>query len=381
MKQAMEHGRSGPEVAPVRGRAQLKQFIDLAWDIYQGDPNWVAPIRSELARMLDPARHPFWERAERELFVVRRAGRAVGRVAAILDRAHNEFSAERACAFGFFECRDDQDAAEALLLAVADWARARGLEFVRGPLNPSTNYETGLLVAGFDSPPGLMMPYNPDYYPRLLAGCGLSKEKDLFSYLLTRQEGIPQWMLDLSARINQRGGVVYRQADMARLPDEVRLMNRIYAECWSENWGFSPMSDQEIEEQARALKRIAVPELVMFIEVDGEPAGCFLALPDFNPLLRRLDGVLGPSALVKKWLFWKEIKGVRVLLFGVRKKYRAMGLPLAGVLRFMDLAHRFTRYDYLEAGWTLEDNDEVNTLIEDFGGRLHKRYRVYRRDL
>src|SRR3990172_947996 len=174
---------AGIEIVVVEGSSELKDFIDLPWNLYAEYPRGVPPLKKEVRRLLDPRRHPFWSSAERRLFLARRGSQAVGRIAGIIDRRYNEFHGEQMGIWGFFECADDPAAAAALFSAVETWARRKGMAFVRGPLNPSTNYEVGLLVEGFDYPPALMMTYNPPYYSRLVELCGFSKEKDLFAFL------------------------------------------------------------------------------------------------------------------------------------------------------------------------------------------------------
>ncbi len=201
---------AGIEIITVERRSELKDFIDLPWKIYAEYPKWVPPLKKEVRRMLDPGIHPFWEFSERILFLARRGSETVGRIAGIIDRHHNEFHGEQMGIWGFFECADDPEAAASLFSSVETWVRRKGMTFVRGPLNPSTNYEAGLLIEGFDYPPALMMTYNPPYYPRLVESCGFTKEKDLFAFLVDGDYRLPEWMDSLAERMAQKKGIHIR---------------------------------------------------------------------------------------------------------------------------------------------------------------------------
>jgi hypothetical protein len=372
---------SGLEVRPVNRRAELRAFIELPWDIYRNDPNWVPPIKSSLAALLNPRKHPFWKFSERELFLAIRGSEPVGRIAAIVDGNYNQYHGERMGAWGFFECARDPEAAAALFRAAEDWARLKKMSFLRGPLNPSTNYEVGLLVQGFDSPPCLMMPYNPGYYLELVHFCGFRKEKDLLAYRFTSEYEPPGWVRDMAQRLSQKGDMIIRHMDPKRFGSEVRLMNRIYMECWADNWGFVPMSDDELEVSAREMAYIFDPDLGFFL-YDGEEAiGVCLILPDINPLLKRFNGTGGLLALLRKYLHWSEVSGMRGLMLGVKPAFRQMGAPFVMFDHLMQVLRAKEQFRYIELGWNLEDNDAINLLYEEGGGKPYKRYRIYRKDL
>ena len=372
---------AGIEVVPVRSRSQMKSFIDLPWSIYQGDPNWIPPIRPIVAKLLDPDRHPFWTSARRELFLAMRGSSPVGRIAAIVDDTYNSYHGERMGAWGFFECINDPEAAVALFSAVEKWARNEGMEFLRGPLNPSTNYEVGLLVQGFDTPPGLGMTYNPPYYVELVHFSGFKKEKDLLSYLVTRSFQLPEWALELGKRLAEKGEITIRKPSFKDFDTELMLLNRIYNECWARNWGFVPMTVEEMRDSIKEMMPFADTDLTFFIQHRNDVVGVCFILPDISPLLKRFDGHLGLSALIKKYRYGSEIKGVRGLIFGVKEEYRQTGVPFVAFNYLIEMAKKKEHYQYIELGWNLEDNEAINRLYEEGGARPHKRHRIYRRDL
>ncbi len=369
------------EIITVERRSELKDFIDLPWKIYAEYPKWVPPLKKEVRRMLDPSIHPFWEFSERTLFLARRGSETVGRIAGIIDRHHNEFHGEQMGIWGFFECADDPEVAEALFSSVESWVRRKGMTFVRGPLNPSTNYEVGLLIDGFDYPPSLMMTYNPPYYPRLVESCGFTKEKDLFSFLVEGAYRLPEWMDKFAERMAQKKGIRIRSFRLKDPVPELALVREIYNDCWSGNWGYVPMSDNETLEMGKSMVKIGDPDLAFFIYYEDEPAGICVVLPDINPLLKRLNGRIGVQGLLKVLLYKREITGLRGLLFGTKEKYRQLGIPMLALRHLYEAVRKKDTYRYMELGWTLEDNESINFLVEEGGARIHTKYRIYRKSL
>ncbi|OGV79546.1 MAG: acyl-CoA N-acyltransferase [Lentisphaerae bacterium RIFOXYB12_FULL_65_16] len=372
---------AGIEIVVVEGRSELGDFIDFPWKIYAQYPKWVPPLKKEVRRLLDPRRHPFWASAERRLFLARRGSETVGRIAAIIDRRYNELHDEKMGIWGFFECIDDPVAAAALFSAVETWAHEKGMAFVRGPLNPSTNYEVGLLIEGFDHPPAVMMTYNPPYYPKLAESCGFTKEKDLVAFLIDGDYRLPEWMDSLAARIAQKKGVSIRRFRPKDQNAEFALVKEIYNASWSGNWGFVPLSDDEMRDIQKSVMTFADPDLAFFIYYEADPAAVCVIFPDINPLLKRLNGRIGLLGLLKAILYRREITGLRCLMFGIKDKYRQMGLPLLAVRHIYEVVRKKGKYRSVELGWTLEDNEDVNALLEEAGARRYKKYRIFRKPL
>jgi len=369
------------EIITVESRSEIRDFIDLPWQIYAGDPHWVPPLKKDVRRLLDPRKHPFWEFSERILFLARRGARTVGRIAGIIDRHHNEFHNEQMGVWGFFECDDDPEAASSLFSAVETWLRRKGMTFVRGPLNPSINYEAGLLIDGFEHTPALMMTYNPSYYIRLIESCGFTREKDLFSFMIDGAYRLPEWLDSLAARLARKKGIHIRPFRVKDPVPELALVREIFNDCWSDNWGYVPLSDHEIREIGRDLVKIADPDLAFFLYYEDEPAGVCVVLPDINPLLKRFNGSIGLSGLLKFLIYRREITGLRALLFGVKEKYRQMGLPILAFSHLYEAVRKKETYRYMELGWTLEDNEAINSLVEEAGARIHKKYSLFRKSL
>jgi len=371
-------------VRPARGRAGRAAFVGLPWRLYREDPLWVPPLRSQVRALLDQRRHPFYaggEAAEIQPFVAWEGPDPVGRVAAIVNHAHNRVHGERIAFFGFFECIDRPDVARGLLAAVEAWAAERALVAVRGPVNPSTNYECGLLVDGFHRPPVLMMTYNPDWYPRLIEGAGYAKAKDLLAYISPVHGGSLERLERLADRTRRRvPGLETRPVDLSRFDAEIRLVQEIYNAAWERNWGFVPMSDAEIRTLGKELKALVHPELVRFASVDGEPVGFLLAVPDWNPVLADLDGspLRHPLRALRHLLFTKatDLEGLRLITLGIKEAHRKRGIE--GVLFAESLrAGLELGYRWAEYSWILEDNELTKRAVRLMDGEQYKVYRVY----
>lgn len=365
------------DIIAVSGRSDMTDFIGLPWKIYAECPQWVPPLKKEVRRMLDPLKHPFWEFSERILFLARRGSETVGRIVGVIDRHYNQCHGEKMGIWGFFECVDDAEAAAALFSSVEAWAHQKGMNFMRGPLSPSMNYETGLLIEGFDYPPAVMMSYNPPYYQRLVESCGFKKEKDLFAFEIDGEYHLPDWMERLAGKIAKKNGVHIRNVNTKDRDGEFALIREIYNDSWSGNWGFVPLSVHEMQDIQKSVRPFADPDLVFFIYYEDDPAAVCVIFPDINPLLKRLDGRIGLLGLPKALIYRREISGLRLLMFGIKEKYRQLGFPMLAFHHIYQIAREKSRYTHLEMGWTLEDNEAINSLIEEAGGRRHKKYRIF----
>jgi GNAT superfamily N-acetyltransferase len=366
----------GIEVVPVEGKQATGRFIQLPYDLYRGDPHWVPPLRMAVKELLDREKHPFYANAETQLYLAVQDGRVVGRVAAILDRAHNRFHQENAGFFGFYESIDDAGVALALLSQARTWVRGKGADFLRGPVNPSTNYECGMLVDGFDSDPMVMMTYNPAFYPALMEKTGLRKAKDLYAYLSNAQT-IETGKIDRVAdRVLASTQVRVRQIDLKHYQADVERVWEVYNSAWEKNWGFIPMSREEFMLMGKEMKMILKPELVLIGEVGGRVVGFALALPDANQAMKPAGGKLFPTGLLKILYYQRLIRSVRVLVLGIVEEYRTSGLGAAFYATLIRNARKLG-YGDCEMSWILEDNTLMNRSLEVMGAKRYKTYRLY----
>ncbi len=365
-------------VRPVASAADLRRFIAFPYRLHRGDPLWVPPLRMDVRKLLSREKNPFFQHSEAAYFLAESragGGEIVGRIAAIHNRRHNEFHDNATGFFGFFECANDQAVADALFAAAADWLRARGLTVMRGPASFSTNDECGLLVEGFDTPATIMNPQNPRYYVDLVEGAGFVRSKDLHQFQTVSPQ-IPERLLRGARLIMERKGLSLRKIDMKHFTDEVERIKQIYNSAWERNWGFIPMTDDEIDHMAAALKPVVVPDLVVFVERGAEVIGFAAALPDFNVALKSNPSGRFFPGIVK--ILWKsrKIKRIRILLLGLREEYRKTGADALMYHWIWEKGYRLG-YRWAEAGWILEDNAAMKNGLLRMGFDPYKTLRFY----
>jgi len=367
---------SSPVIEKVDGRRGLKEFIRFPWEVYENDPNWVPPLVLDLKEKLDKKKNPFFAHAEMDLFLARRDGRVTGRIAAILDNNHNAFHGERVVFFGLYESLNDPETAGALLGAVAGWGKARGLDTIRGPMNLSMNDECAFLLEGFDSPPAVMMPYNPRYYLDLMERCGLVKAKDLYAFYGDKDHQAAGKIQETVDRIRRETRITVRPLTRKTLRRDTEKIMHIYNNAWERNWGFVPWTPEEIEHMVGKLKQVADLRLILIAEDGGRPVGFAFALPNLNEAIKKIDGRLTPLGVLKFLYYKRKIKGVRALVFGILKEYRQTGVSYL-LYSELDKIVFSAGYEWAETSWQLEDNDLVNRFALSVGGRLYKKYRIF----
>jgi GNAT superfamily N-acetyltransferase len=358
----------------------LDVFIDYPYALFKDHPYWVGDLKRDVRHMLETG-HPFWRHGVRKLFMVFRNGVPAGRIAAIVNHAHNNFHADRAGFFGFFDCENDKEAAAALFAAASAWLKTKGLDSIVGPVNPSTNETCGMLSEGFDFPPMVMMPYNPPYYLELAEAAGFAKAKDLYAYKYSVAQGIPERFEKILARANRDGKVTIHFADVKTLDKAIDEVKDVYNSAWEKNWGFVPMTAEEMDDLAKALKPMLKPEYLYFAHYEGKPAGFVLLLPDFNIALKHVGGALGPlNILPFLYRFSFKLNRGRMLTLGVKKEFRGKGIELV-LIKQAILAAKKMGWEYGEMSWTLEDNPLINSVIEALGSTLYRKYRIYEKKL
>ncbi len=369
-------------VVPADGRKEFRRFLDLPYRIYEGDPNWVAPLLRDMKVMFDRGKHPFHQHSEVQPFIALRGDETVGRVVAIHNRNHVKYHEESVGFFGFFECVDEQKVANALLATASDWLRERGLAVIRGPASFSTNEMAALLVDGFERPPTIMMPYNPEYYEDLIQNAGFHAAMDMVAYYLDNNIP-PEFLLKREERLAKRLKVSLRTLRKDDFAAELDRVLYVYNKAWEKNWGFVPMTDAEIRFMAEELK-VAVmkdPEQVIFAQnEEGEPIGFTLWLKDYNQALIKARGRLFPFGLLKVLRRAKSIDMCRVLTLGLVEEYRGKGIDSLLILRTFreGVAKGMTAGEF---GWILEHNYPMRKPLEKMGSTVYKRYRMYDRDI
>ena len=370
-------------VTPVEGRRELREFILLPFRLYQGVEQWVPPLISERKRHLDRRRNPFFQHADAEYWLARRNGRVVGRITAQVDQRFNEFQDNDWGMFGFFECEDDPEVATALLDVARQWLRERGRDHMIGPLDFSTNDECGVLVEGFELRPQILENWHHPYYGALLEGCGLEKAMDLYKWSLhvSDRDSVLPVIWELADKLEPEHGITIRGMRKNDVQGEVERFMEIYNAAWERNWGFVPLTTAEIEHYAKELKPVLDENWAMVAETkDGEVAGIALTLPDFNQVLKKLNGRLLPFGWIRALREKSQVDAVRVFALGVKPEFQHTGVAAALYARHFDMAAA-TPQSGGEMGWILETNKPMNKAMEAMGGEIVKKYRIYGEDL
>jgi GNAT superfamily N-acetyltransferase len=368
-------------ISTVQSKKDLMNFIKFPWDIYKNDPYWVPHLIMDRKKILDKKKNPFFLHAEAEYFLAKRDNKITGRIAAIKNDLHNKEHNDNVGFFGFFECENNQETANKLFDAAEEWLRTKGFTTMRGPANPSSNDEYGLLIDGFEDSPRLLMTYNPKYYISLIESYGFRKAKDLYAYKLENKKVVASEKLERVQEIaKKRSGIKIRELDMKNFSKELENFKEVYNKTWEPNWGFVPMTDDEIDAMAKDLKPLVEPSLVLFGEINNKIIGFALVMLDYNQIFKEMNGRLFPFGFIKLMTQKKKIKWSRIIVLGVLPEYQRKGLDAVFYWEIVNRAHDIG-IDLGEASWVLEDNEMMKRGAQVMNGELYKTYRIYDKEI
>jgi len=368
-------------VKTVSTKSEFNDFIKFPWKIYKNDRNWVPPLLMEQKTLLNKKKNPFFKAADAEYFLAYRNTELVGRIAAVKNDLHLKYHDDSSGQFGFFESIDDQNVANALFDAAGEWMKGRGLRKMNGPANPSSNDIYGMLTEGFDDPPRLLMPYNPEYYLKLCENYGMRKAKDLFAWKIVNEKLMASEKLKRGQElVRKRYNLKISQLDMKNFQKDLEKFKYVYNKAWAPNWGFVPMTEEQIDAMAKDMKPLAEPSLVLFGEIEGKIVGAALVMLDYNFIFRNMNGRLLPFNFIKLFTQKKKIKWARILTLGIIPEFQKRGLD---TVFYWEIVNRAANIGIRlgEASWVLEDNDMMNRGLELMNGERYKRYRIWETDI
>lgn len=362
---------------PCRTTREWRLFERVPEILHGGDPNFVPPFPGEVMKLRSPD-HSFHLDGSLQAYVALRDGRPVGRVASVVNRTHNEFHGDRVGFFGFFDFTD-AEVARPLMEKVREDLDRSGLEIVRGPFSPTQNDECGLQVDGFEHRPYFGMPYNPPSYVDVYEELGLEGVRDLLAYDLDPEleEAFRSRLGGLAERIRKRVPIRVRPVDRGRLEEEAALVSRLFNESLAEEWNFMPLSPEGAAEFARELLGHLDSDAILIAEVEGEPVGLSIALPDANEFL-------ADAKRLPRWLRWPRLawliktrraRRARWAVFAMMPEYRKRGGT--ALLIYESITRGRQRYAAGELSWTQDVNSDVNSLAAQLGLVPYKRYRIY----
>lgn len=368
----------GIEIVEVKSKRDLLDFIEFPLTLYRNDPLYSPQLTHDLKVHFSP-KNPFFNEAEVAYFLAYRNGKIAGRIASIINHLHISHQKEKTGFFGFYESVNDRHVAKALLDTVYQRLKEKGLSIMRGPMNFSTNEECGFLIDGFEDAPMLMTPYNPSYYNDLMNDYGMVKAKDLHAYIYLTREQLPEKVLRVAA-LAEKKGITVKHVEKNDFMNAMRAFREVYNSAWQNNWGFIPMMEEELEYAAHRLKPLMVPDVTLVAEKDGEPVGFIGMIPDFNFVLRKMNGKLNPVTIAKAFYYSRKITDLRILLLGIKAEYRNRGVD-ALLFREGFKGIKRKKYKRVEFSWILEDNFPMIRISEMVGGKLYKRYRIYEKEI
>jgi hypothetical protein len=372
------------EIREVTGKKALKAFIRVPWNIYKDDPNWIAPLLFERKEALS-SKNPFFKHAVWRAWIAYQDGQPVGRISAQIDELHQQRYNNKTGFFGLIEAPDDPEIFSALFATAENWLRENGMQQIVGPFNLGINQEIGILVDGFDTPPRVMTSHSPRYYGAAIEACGYQPAQDMLAYELDiHSYTSPVSMQELISRNSDR--VKVRQLDPKNKEAEFDLMRDIFNDAWQDNWNFVPFTEEEFRTVGKELSMVVPADFMQIAEIDGEPAAFIVLLPDINEVSADLNGRLLPFGWAK--LLWRLKvrfpKACRMPLMGVRQKYQKtiFGPTMAFMLIESVIMPGMSRKgETVEMSWILDSNKPTINIIEKFGGKVTKRYRMYEKDL
>ena len=373
-------------IQPVRTRRELKRFVKVPFHLHRDHPQWVAPLVFERMEFLNRKKNPYFEHAEAEYFLAERDGEPVGRITAQIDHRWDEFQGGSDAMFGFFESVDDPEVAKALIDAATEWAAAKGRTRILGPMDFTTNEEIGILVEGFERRPMILEPWHPPFYGELIEAEGLAKAMDVLMWelqfgSLKEGESFDPAIHAAAKKALEDEGIVIRNLRKSEMSAEVRRFMDVYNEAWGDNWGFVPITDAEVEFQAKNLKQVIDENWAYMAEKDGKVIGAALTLPDINQVMAKLNGRLLPFGWARFLLGKRKIDQCRVFALGVTHEFRHSGVAAGLYLKHLETAASPGAISGGDMGWILETNEPMNRAMKGMGGEVVKRYRLFERAL
>lgn len=371
-----------PQISVASSRKDMDEFIRLPFAIYEGDPHWVPPVVDHLRDFLDPKKGPFFEVGEACYFLARHGDKVVGRLSAHLNFAYEKHHDTHTGFFGFFECIEDQDVANALFEAAAAWVRERGKTRILGPLSFGIYDEVGLLVEGYHQRPIMFHSYNHPYYEKLVLGWGFTKHFDWYGYIIDHVVEPVEKLIEKRDAIMKAAGLTITQGKpsefMRRAPEVLEMFNTL----WSKNWGHVPLTERQFNDAFLQLKPILRPELVTFIEENGEMLAFCVIVPDINHTLHKTRGKLGLLGMAR--LFWDcriaPLKASRAVIMGVKKSHQWRKLHYALIMNVIITLSRWRKHDnFCDCSLIPESLVKWNKTLQLFGGRRWRTFRLYDR--
>lgn len=363
------------EVTEALSKKDIREFIRFPYRIYENNPYWVAPLLKDM-RAWAKKKDPFFENGDLKWFLARRNDEVVGRIGVSYNKLFNERNNENSGFWGFFECIDEQEVANALFERAREESKAMGFDRVFGPCTPSPNHDFGLLVDGYDDAPRIMSTYNPPYYVKLVENAGMTYAKQLYAYKMTRDSVFNDKLQRGVELVKKRYKVNLRKLDKKNLDRDMGLIKEIWNNAWDDHWGFTPFTDSDVQKLKEDFQLMVEPDLILFAEMDGKTIGMVLALPDYNEKFITFKGKLFPFNFLKLLFGKKDYKWLRIVLLGILPEYQKRGIDALFFEQIINTGMKMG-FQYGDASWILEDNDPMNRGMKLANAEIYKKWNLY----
>jgi hypothetical protein len=378
-------------IRPADSKADRKAFVNLAYRLNADDPNWVPPLKSEVAGLIEPKSNGWFSHAKGQLFLAWQGTRVIGRISAHIDTLALTLPPEQGFGpgvgcWGFLDA-EDRETAHALIATAEEWLRSQGMRRALGPITMSIWEEPGLLTSGFDHPPTVMMGHHKPQYREWIESAGYTGVKTLYTYELDITKEFPPICGRIIAAGEKNARIRIRNVDKSKFDEEAQIILAILNDAWSDNWGYVPLTPPEIADVGKKLKPIVFEDLIRIAEVDGEPVAFMITLPDLNEAIAPLKGNLLPLGWAKLllWLRKPKVRTMRVPLMGVVKRLQSSRMASQLALMMIEYIRRASVTHYGasrgEIGWILDDNQGMRSIADILECDINKTYEIYGKDL
>jgi GNAT superfamily N-acetyltransferase len=370
-------------IREVRTKRDLRTFIYLPEKIHAGQANWVHPIYMDDWKFFDKDKNKAFTYCDTIMLLATRDGRDVGRIMGIINHRYNEHRGEKSARFGFLETTEDQEVIHALLQAVEEWARAKGMTKIVGPYGFSDQDPEGFLIEGFDHRATIATYYNFEWMPKFVENEGYVKDIDYFVYKIDVPKEMPEFYKRIYERAEKRGNFeVLEFKSKKEIKPWIRPVLSLMNECYMQNniYGYAPLDEKEMDDLAKRYLPVLNPHFIKAVIKDGEVVAFIIGMPDMSAGIQKARGRLFPFGFIKVLRAAKKTRQLDLLLGAIKDKYRGMGLDVMMGVKILQSALE-AGYEIIDTHHEMEANVKVRAEMERMGGQIYKKYRVYQKAL
>jgi len=359
------------EIIQVAGKNTVKEFHDLAEKIYKDDPNYIPSLRAMVEDVFNPDKNAKYKIGDARRWILKRKNKCIGRIAAFYDEDYSSGYDQPTGGCGFFECVDDQQAAELLFDTAKDWLQSNGMKAMDGPINFGENFfNWGLLISGF-RPQTFGMQYHPKYYLKLFENYGFKIYYNQLSYSMDiTNPDLPERFWKIAAWMAQKPGYSFEHFSFKKQDQYLRDFIEIHKKAWKSHGNYKPAKFDQLKEMLQQAKIILDEEFIWFVYHEGNPVGFFMMIPDLNQIIQKLESDKMNLLNYLKLLYYKKKKVMtrcRVIVLGVVPKFQRMGIESGIFHKLKAVMLRKSWYNDMEMSWVGDFNPKMMAMFKSFG--------------